>query len=79
MPVSSNFEFGIKLVATPVFVHELSVRERRLRILVQVLQVRMGRSAVEIEVIFFGVLAVVPFVAGESEDPFLQERVFPIP
>ena len=73
-----QFEFGVKLVAKPVFFHEYSIRERCLRILVQVLQVGMGWSAVEIEVIFFGVLAVVPFVARESEDPFLQEGVLPV-
>ena len=39
----------------------------------------MRRRAVEVEVIFFDVFAVVPFAIGEPEETFLEDRVFAVP
>jgi len=39
----------------------------------------MRRRGVEIEVIFFDILAVVPFAVGEPEEPFLQDGVAFVP
>ena len=39
----------------------------------------MRRRAVEVEVIFFDVLAVVAFAVREPEETLLEDRVFPVP
>ena len=39
----------------------------------------MRRRAVEIEVVLFDVLAVIAFVAGQAEEPLLEDRVLFIP
>ena len=55
------------------------VGERRLRVLVEILHVGMRWRAVEVEVIFFDVFAVVALAVGEPEEPFFENRVFPVP
>ena len=54
-------EFILHLVpgATTVRLHQVGVGEGRLRVLVEVLHVRVGRRAVEVEVVFLDVLAVI--------------------
>src|SRR5437868_10977481 len=47
-----QFEFGLSLVPTLIFFEQLLIRERPLRILVQILHVGVSRSTVEIKVIF---------------------------
>ena len=39
----------------------------------------MGRRAVEVEIILFDILAVVPFAVGKSEETLLQNRVLAVP
>src|SRR5208337_3566949 len=51
----------------------------RLRILVQVLHVRVCRRAVEVEVVFLDVFAVVGLAVGQAVHPFLEDRVFAVP
>ena len=46
-------------IASPVRLHQVGVREGRLGILVEELHVGVGRRAVEVEIVFFDVLAVV--------------------
>ena len=58
---------------------EMGVGELRLRILIEILHVRMGRRVVEVEVVFLDVLAVVAFVGGESEQAFLEDGVAAVP
>jgi hypothetical protein len=60
-------------------IDQIGVRVGSLRILVQVLHVRVRRRAVEVEVILLDVFAVVAFAVREPEQPFLEDRVFPIP
>ena len=50
-----------------------------MRILIQVLHVRVGRCAVEIEVVFLYVLSVIAFAAGQSKDALLENRIALIP
>ena len=74
-----KFKLWIALAATPVFRHQLVIRKRRVRIFIQKLHVRVSRRAVEVEVIFLHVLAVISLVAGEPKKAFLQDRVALIP
>src|SRR5208283_996920 len=48
-------------------------------ILIQVLHVGMCRRAVEVEVIFLDVFAVVSLAVGQAEHAFLQDGVFAVP
>src|SRR5256885_10071163 len=50
-----------------------------MRILVQIFHIGMCRSTVEVEVIFFDILAVVALVAGQTEKTFLQNWVVLVP
>ena len=50
-----------------------------MRILVEVLHVRMGGRAVEVEVILLDVLAVIAFPVGETEQALLKNRIPPVP
>jgi len=59
--------------------HEVGVRVGRLRILVEVLHVRMGRRAVEVEVVFLNVLAVIALAVGQAEQALLEDRVLAVP
>ena len=56
-----------------------SYGKARLRILVEILHVGVGRRAVEVEVVFLHVLAVIAFAVGQPEQPFLENRIFAVP
>src|SRR5262249_16050496 len=58
---------------------QVGVRVGGLRILVEVLHIRMGRRAVEMEVILLDVLTMVGFAVGEPEQAFLEDRIPAIP
>ena len=70
-------ELGLR--AAPVLRHQLSVGVLRLRVLVEHLHVRVGRRAVEIEVVLLDVLAVIPLAVGEAEHPLLEDRILAVP
>ena len=74
-------EFVLVVVLSPpaVFFYQLAVGEFALRIFVQALHIRVGRRGIEIEVVLLDVFAVIAFVAGEAEQPFLQNWIFAIP
>ena len=55
------------------------VRKGRLGILVQLLHVRMGRRAIEVEVVLFDVLAVVAFAVGQAEQSLLEYWILAVP
>jgi hypothetical protein len=74
-----QFVLGILPGAAPVFRHQVVVGKRALRILVQVLHVRVAGHVVEVEVILLPVLAVIPLRAGQAEHALLDDRVLPIP
>ena len=58
---------------------QIPVREGCLRILVEVLHVRMRRRAVEVEVILLDVLTVIALAVGQAEQAFLEDRVLAVP
>src|SRR4029453_8996237 len=74
-----------KLVLEPVSAafairsYDRLVGESSLRVLVQILHVRMRRRRIEIEVVLLDVLAVVTLTVCEAEQPFLEDGIFAIP
>ena len=59
--------------------NEVLVRVGSVRILVQVLHVRVRGRGVDVEVVLLHVLAVVALAVREAEQPLLQNRVAPVP
>ena len=74
-------ELVLHLLPAPpaVGLHQVVVGEGGLRVLVEVLHVRMGRRAVEVEVVLLDVLAVVALAVGEAEEPLLEDGVLAVP
>ena len=66
-------------VALPVRLHKVVVRERGLRILVEVLHVGMRRGVVQVVVILLHVLPVVPLAIGQAEEPFFEDGIGTVP
>ena len=62
-----------------VRLHEVSIRELPLRILVEVRHVRVRGRRIEVEIVLLDVLAVVPLAVGEPEESLLQDGVALIP
>jgi hypothetical protein len=63
----------------PVGLDQVGVGVRRLRILVEVFHIRMGRRTVEVEVILLDILTMVGFTVGQPEQAFLEDRILAIP
>ena len=63
----------------PVGLHQVLVRERCLRVLVEVAHVRVRGRRVEVEVVLLDVLAVVALAVGEPEQALLEDRVATVP
>jgi hypothetical protein len=63
----------------PIRLHEIPVRELPLRILVEVLHVRVRGGRVEVEIVLLDVLAVIPLAVGEPEESLLQDGVALVP
>ncbi len=74
-----DFIFRLISAAPPVFLDQLLVGVRVMRILVQHLHVRMSRRAVEIEVQLLYVLAVIALLIRQSKEPLLDDRIMPVP
>ena len=70
---------GIELAAARVLGDEVAVRELLLRIVVAPAVPRVARQRVEVPPVLLRVLAVVALIAGEAEDPLLQDRVAAVP
>ncbi len=62
-----------------VFLEQRLVREGGLRILVEALHVRVRGRGVEVEVALLHVLAVVAFLAGETEQALLEDPIAAVP
>ena len=78
-PVSSS-SYSISSRDRPRFVSTRSaIRELPLRVLVEVLHVRVRRRRVDVEVVLLDVLAVIPLAVREAEQPLLEDRVSPVP
>src|SRR3989441_13225672 len=50
-----------------------------LRVFVEVLHVSVRGSRIEVEIVFLYVLAVIPFVTCQTEEPFFENGVFSVP
>src|SRR5215475_8110478 len=74
-----QFILGRQLVARSVGVNDWLIRVCCLRILVEVLHVRVRWRAIEVEVVLLDVLAMITFAVGKSEQTFLQDRILAIP
>ena len=78
-PRVEQLELGILLAPGCVLRDECLVRKRGLRVVVAPPVPGVRRCRIEVPPVLLGVLAVVPLVAGQSEDPLLQDRVAPVP
>jgi hypothetical protein len=65
--------------AAQIFFHERRVGECRLRISVQAFHVAVRRRVIEVEVALLDVFAVIAFVVGQAEEPFLEKRIPAVP
>ena len=74
-----QFVFHLLAVAPGVGLDQIFVWIGGLRVLVQVLHVRVGWRAVEVEVVLLHILAVVALTVGQAKQPFLEDRVLTIP
>src|SRR5262249_30428581 len=71
--------FELRARAALVGRHQFVIGVGPLRILVEVLHVRMGRGAIEVEVVFLHVLAVISLAVGEAEEALLENGIFLVP
>ena len=71
----------LELAAVPasVLLEEPAVGELGLRVLVDVPHVAVARGVVDVEVVLLAVLPVVSLVAGQAEQPLLQDRIAAVP
>ena len=74
-----QLELEALAVAAAVLLDQPRVGKLALRILVEVLHVRVRRRVVEVEVVLLDVLAVVALVRRQAEEPFLEDRVAAVP
>ena len=65
--------------ASPVRFDQVPVRILPLRVLVEILHVRVRGRAVEVEVVLLDILAMVPLAVGEPEQALFQDRVPLVP
>ena len=79
MPVSRSSYSGSARVRRRFSSTRSAYGIRPLRILVEVLHVRVARHVVEVEVVLLHVLAVIALVAGQAEHPLLEDRVGAVP
>jgi len=69
----------VAAVAPTVGFGQIVVGKCRMRILVQILHIRMRRRAVEVEVVFFDIFAVVALAVRQTEEAFLEDWITAIP
>jgi len=67
------------LAAAPVLLNQVRIGKRCLWVFVQVLHVGMRGRAVEIEVVLFDILAVIPFASRQPKQALFQDRIMFIP
>ena len=65
--------------SVPVRVDEVAIGKLALRVLVQILHVRVRGCAVDVEVVLLHVFAVVALVVREPEQALFQDRIPPVP
>ena len=78
-PSIDQFKLERVAATATVLFDQPGVGEFGLGIFVEILQVRMGRCGVKIEVILLDILAMIPFAARQPKEPFLENRIATIP
>ena len=71
--------FGLVARASPVGLYQVRIGILALRILVEVLHVRVRRRAVDVEVVLLHILAVVALAVGEPVQALLQDGITTVP
>src|SRR5262249_30530124 len=74
-----QFILGVVSGSLPVLLHQIVIGVGLLRILVQILHVRVRRGAVEIEIVFLDVLPVIALYVGQPEEALLQNGIVAVP
>src|SRR5262249_25179540 len=74
-----QLELRLVSATAAVLLHEPSVWELALRVLVEHFQVGMGRRGVQVVVDLFHVFAVIALAVGQAEEPLLQNRIATVP
>jgi hypothetical protein len=74
-----QFEFGIIRAAFEILLDQKIIRKLPLRVLVQHLQVRMGRRRIQIVVELFDILAVIAFAVVQPEQALFEDGILAIP
>ena len=74
-----QLEFGIGPSAMSVGVYQIQIRICILRILIEILHIRMGRRTVQVVIIFLDVFSVIALAIGQPEWPLLQDRILAVP
>src|SRR6185437_1352774 len=78
-PGVEQFIFGFYSRSLRIFAEKLLIWERRVRVLIQELQIRARRSGIKIEVIFLYVFAVVSLRIREAKQALFQDRIVLVP
>ena len=78
-PSVQQFEFRLVAAPATVFCHKPFVGIGGLGVLVEGFEIGVGGSAVEIEIVFLHVLAMIALIAGEAEQTLLEDRIVSIP
>src|SRR5437764_987719 len=74
-----QFVFWLFSASAAVLSHQVVVRKRALRILVERTHIRMRRRGVEVEVVLLDIFAVVALISGDPEQPLLEDWIGLIP
>ncbi len=74
-----QFVFGLVLAAPSVLLQQQRIGKFLLRILVEILHVRVRRRAVEIEVVLLDVFAVITFASSQAKQPLFEYRIPAVP
>ncbi len=78
-PGIEQLVFLLLAAAGAVGLDQVGIGKGGLGIFVEILAVGMGRRALEIEIVFLDVLAVIAFAVGQAEGALLQDRVDAVP
>jgi hypothetical protein len=75
------YELVLRLTpgALPIGLNQIAVGKRSMRIFIETLHVRVGRSAVEIEIILLDIFAMVALAVREAKQALLQNGIRTVP
>jgi hypothetical protein len=75
----SQFELRSREPSPTILFYELTARKFGLRIFVKCSRIRIGRSSIQVIIVFLNVFSMVSFRAGETKKAFLQDRIVSVP